>query len=100
MEAAGHFCLMPTLTNDDTPVMMIGVTLAKGQYMNTTTWLDLYNFLYKQANDINNLGKFDWNEPVIIYDADTGNEYISEPYFMSSHNKKENFVLTINSDQI
>jgi hypothetical protein len=32
------------------------------------TWLDLYNFLHKQANDIKIFGKFDWQKEVKVYD--------------------------------
>lgn len=35
------------------------------------TWLDLYNFLYERANDINGLGKFPWGENVEVFDFET-----------------------------
>ena len=31
-------------------------------------WIDLYNFLYERANDINNLGNFPWQESVEVFD--------------------------------
>ena len=37
--------------------------------MNNITWLDLYNFLHDQANNINKVGNFNWNTPVVIHDA-------------------------------
>lgn len=30
------------------------------------TWLELYNFLYEKANDLKNIGEFDWQEPVLV----------------------------------
>lgn len=36
------------------------------------TWLDLYNFLYRQANETANFGKFDWQAPVGIHHESTG----------------------------
>jgi hypothetical protein len=38
--------------------------------MNKMTWLDLYNFLYERANDINNKN-FPWQENVEVFDFDT-----------------------------
>ena len=35
-------------------------------------WLDLYNFLHQQANDLKNLGKFNWQAPVEVYDNQYG----------------------------
>jgi hypothetical protein len=38
---------------------------------NNMTWLQLYNFLYERANDINNPGSFPWQEPVQVFDFET-----------------------------
>ena len=35
-------------------------------------WLELYNFLHQQANDLKNLGKFNWQAPVEVYDNQYG----------------------------
>jgi hypothetical protein len=35
------------------------------------TWLDLYNFLYEKANDINGEGNFPWSENVTVFDFET-----------------------------
>lgn len=35
------------------------------------TWLDLYNFLYERANDINSEGNFPWQESVQVFDFET-----------------------------
>lgn len=68
--------------------------------MNNLTWLDLYNFLHYQANDIKNFGKFDWNVPVIIHDAETGDEFCCDTYFISSKNNEEKLALITNSHSI
>jgi hypothetical protein len=67
--------------------------------MNNMTWLDLYNYLHKQAHDFKNLGKFNWNDPVIVHDAETGDEYNCDTYFISD-NDQERFVLATNIDKI
>jgi len=64
------------------------------------TWLDLYNFLHDQANSINNIGKFSWNDPIIIHDAETGEEYGCDTYFISSKTHDEKPVIVINSEHI
>ena len=68
--------------------------------MNNITWLDLYNFLYKQTHDLDNLGKFNWNDPVIIHDASTGEEHSCDTYFISDDNNREHIVLATNIDSI
>lgn len=35
-------------------------------------WLDLYNFLHQRANDLKNLGTFNWQAPVEVYDNQYG----------------------------
>jgi hypothetical protein len=42
--------------------------------MNNITWLDLYNFLYHKANDIENIGKFDWTTKVTIIEENEKEE--------------------------
>lgn len=39
------------------------------------TWLDLYNLLYKKANDVHNLDSTLWSSQITIHDAPTGIEY-------------------------
>lgn len=41
-------------------------------------WLDLYNFLYERANDMNNLGKFPWQETVSVFDFETLEYYSTD----------------------
>jgi hypothetical protein len=38
---------------------------------NNMTWLQLYNFLYERANDINSGGSFPWQQPVEVFDFET-----------------------------
>ena len=68
--------------------------------MNKMTWLDLYNFLYKQAHDLDNVGKFEWNEPVVVHDASTGEEKFCDTYFITNDNNKEYLVIATNIDSI
>jgi|LakMenEpi03Aug12_release.lakeMendotaPanAssembly.Ray.scaffolds.fasta_scaffold204464_7 hypothetical protein len=35
-------------------------------------WLDLYNFLHQRANDLKNLGSFNWQAPVEVFDNQYG----------------------------
>lgn len=63
--------------------------------MNKMTWLDLYNYLHTQAHDLNNLGKFDWNSPVMVHDADTGIEYHCDTYIFDHQP-----TITINMESI
>ena len=63
--------------------------------MNKMSWLDLYNYLHSQAHDFKNLGKFDWNSPVIVHDANTGDEFNCDTYFMD-----DKLTLTINMESV
>jgi hypothetical protein len=54
--------------------------------MNKMTWLDLYNFLYERANDINNPGSFPWQEPVQVFDFETL-EYYPTDFIQMPDNK-------------
>jgi hypothetical protein len=58
-------------------------------------WIDLFQFLNKQANDMKNLGKFNWQDEVVIYDASSGEKYTCDTY----HIKNDRFVLMINLDK-
>lgn len=73
----------------------------KRKPMNNLTWLDLYNFLHRKANDINNLGKFHWNEPVIVHDAATGDEYNCDTWEINDSNSlSDKLVMLINIEHI
>ena len=38
-------------------------------------WIDLFQFLNQRANDFQNLGKFDWQAEVKVYDNQYGGLY-------------------------
>lgn len=66
--------------------------------MNNMTWLDLYNFLYNQANL--NVGKFNWSSPVMIHDASTGDEYNCDTWIISDDKGNDRVVLATNIESI
>lgn len=68
--------------------------------MNKMSWLDLYNYLHAQANGLDNFGKFDWNSPVMIHDASTGDEYYCDTWVLSPNSCKERVVLATNVESI
>lgn len=61
-------------------LMMFDIQLKKGK--TNMTWLDLYNLLHQKANDINNLDSKLWNSKVVIHDAETGEEYDSDTFYI------------------
>lgn len=60
------------------------------------TWLDLYNFLFERANNINAVGTFQWNMPIIIYDAATGDKFSCDTYYLEDTD--DGLVLMINKE--
>lgn len=38
-------------------------------------WIELFDFLNNQANNINNVGKFDWQSNIVVFDKDTAEYY-------------------------
>lgn len=68
--------------------------------MNNMTWLDLYNFLHRQANNIKNIGNLNWNEPVMIHDADTGDELSCDTYYVTDDQGQNRLVLITNIEKI
>ena len=67
--------------------------------MNNLTWIDLFRFLNERASDMPNLGKFDWQAPVIVHDADTGDEFTCESYYISDDRGTNRFVLITNFEK-
>jgi hypothetical protein len=55
------------------------------------TWLQLYNFLYERANDINNPGSFPWQENVQVFDFETLGYYPTD--FIEMPDKKISFSI-------
>lgn len=35
------------------------------------TWLDLYNYLNDKANKVSNIGKFSWQQEIVVFDFST-----------------------------
>ena len=68
--------------------------------MTNMTWLDLYNFLYSQANDIKNVGKINWQDPVMVHDASTGDELHCDTWIVSNEDGQERLVLATNIETI
>jgi hypothetical protein len=68
--------------------------------MNKMTWLDLYTFLHERANNIKAVGTFEWNTPVLIHDADTGDEFTCDTYYVSDSREKDRLVLITNIEKI
>lgn len=68
--------------------------------MTKITWLDLYNFLHDQANNIHKIGNFSWNSPVVIHDADTGDEFNCDVYTLGDSSGNDKFVLMYNTENI
>ncbi len=64
------------------------------------TWLDLYNFLHSQANDLKNIGKINWQEPVMVHDANTGDETHCDTWVVSINYSESRLVLATNLETI
>jgi hypothetical protein len=59
------------------------------------TWLQLYNYLYDQAHKLENIGKFNWQEEIVLHDCQTGEERGVDIFCVG-----DKTVLTINNDVI
>ena len=68
--------------------------------MNNMNWLDLYNFLYEKANDNKNFGKMNWQAPVMVHDASTGDELSCDTWIVSKEDGQEKLVLATNIETI
>lgn len=68
--------------------------------MNNMTWLDLYNFLYEKANDNKNFGKINWQDPVMVHDANTGDEINCDTWIVSDARGNDRLVLATNIETI
>lgn len=60
------------------------------------TWLDLYNFLHKNANDINKLNEMSnyWNQYVMIHNMETDDEYTCDTLIIDGR-----LLLSINNEE-
>lgn len=68
--------------------------------MNNMTWLDLYNFLYSQANEVKNIGKINWQDPVMVHDASTGDEINCDTWIISDPRGDDRLVLATKIETI
>ena len=58
-------------------------------------WIDLFDFLHKQANELKNIGKFNWQDKVVVYDASSGHKYYCDTYRI----KNNQVALVINLEK-
>ena len=68
--------------------------------MNKMTWLDLYNYLYDRANNVSAVGTFDWSRPVLVHDANTGDEFSCDTYYVTDNRGNDRLVLITNIEKI
>lgn len=69
-------------------------------YLPNMTWLDLYNYLYQQANTLKGIGNFNWQAPVTVYDVDNQHESICDTWTLRDKKGIDRLVLAINHDTI
>ena len=67
--------------------------------MNKINWLDLYSFLYERANNSKYFGQFNWDDPVLIHNANTGLEEYCDTYIVSDTNSQR-LVLATHSETV
>lgn len=60
------------------------------------TWLDLYNFLHKKANNIQNPDPKMWNSEVVVHDLETGEEFSCDTWEIGCTKEDYKLVLGIN----
>jgi hypothetical protein len=63
-------------------------------------WIDLFKFLNERANDIKNLGSFNWQAPVTIHDAETGDEFSCDTYYINDIKGNDRLVLITNVEKV
>jgi hypothetical protein len=63
------------------------------------TWLELYNFLHKIANNVDNLNPNLWQQKVLVHNAETGDEYTCDTWELTD-NKNKRIVIVFNHDEI
>ena len=68
--------------------------------MNRMTWLELYTFLNNKANNLHSIGTFDWNRPVLVHDAETGDEFSCDTYYVTDNRGENRLVLITNIEKI
>lgn len=78
-----------TLFDDYGPVLTI-------EQENKMTWLDLYNFLHKNANDSSKLDEMSryWNQHVMVHNLETDDEYPCDTLIIN-----DKLILAINNEE-
>jgi hypothetical protein len=61
-------------------------------------WIDLYAFLNKQANDLKNLGKFNWQAEVEVFDNHYGGIHNADLIELYDDFGKEQIYIKIDSE--
>jgi hypothetical protein len=64
------------------------------------TWLDLYKYLHSQANNIHNPEQFKWQNNVVLYDSETGQEYYCDTLFLENNKEQPRLVLAFNIEDL
>lgn len=64
------------------------------------TWLDLYNILHQKANDVNNLDSELWNSPVMIHNAETGDEHVVDTWLISGDSEEPKRLVLVYNDTV
>lgn len=55
-------------------------------------WIDLFQFLNERANDFKNLGQFDWQSDVKVYDNNYGGKYNADLIELHDLRKPEIYI--------
>ena len=63
------------------------------------TWLDLYNYLYEKAHDVNNPDSDFWKQVVMFHNLETGDEHPCDTWEISFTDGKPRVVLGINFEE-
>ena len=58
-------------------------------------WIDLFQFLNERANDYKNLGKFDWQNEIKVFDMNIGEYYNAE---LIQFNGENSISISIDTD--
>lgn len=66
--------------------------------MTQMKWIDLFQFLNERANDFKNLGQFDWQADVKVYDNQYGGVYNADLIELCNLKTRE-FYLQIDSGE-
>ena len=63
------------------------------------TWLELYEFLHKKANNSNEIGTVDWNQRVMVHDSETGEENGCDVWEVTNEDSGQKRLVAAVNDQ-